>query len=182
MSIRITIFSVLISPCLAFAQSGNAKVPVCLHDEICVTLPGTVQLQPIESSPRQAQIIFARHSGSVAHAQAAQYLLQIVPIRRETNDRRLWLDLAQRIGAQHSRVLLLPQRPERYSISSSPESYGSYQRASWPTHNGQAQALYHLLKVGQERYWVVATAVDPAEIDSYTQELLQLMRNITPSP
>lgn len=183
-SIGITIFTAAISPCLSIAQSGNADALLCLHNEICITSSNAVGLQPLDMPDSQGRTIFARHTREPAqhHAVATQYFLQIVPVRRETNDRRLWLDLAQRIRDQHSSVLPHPQRPVRYSINNLPDSYGRYQRFSWLTTNGEAQALYHLLKLKQQRYWVIATAVAPHQIGEFSQEILQLFSAIVPAP
>tara|TARA_R110000850_G_scaffold6293_15_gene24713 strand:+ start:728 stop:1384 length:657 start_codon:yes stop_codon:yes gene_type:complete len=179
--IGITIISALISPRLSFAQSGNSDSAYCVQPEICVTFPAPIQLRPIASSTPADATIFIRHNNADTgdEREDGQYLLQVIQIEGTLNQQRLWLDLAQRIKQQHSRVSVRPQRPKHYQIKTMTDSEGSYQLISWQEDGVKSEALYHLLNIRGRQYWLIATAVAPYTIESFSQELIQGLSQIT---
>ncbi|WP_041522355.1 hypothetical protein [Gilvimarinus agarilyticus] len=179
--IGIAIISALISPRLSFAQSGNSDGVYCVQAEVCVTFPAPIQLRPITSNTPANVTIFARKNsaGTEDEKKDSQYLLQVIQIEETLNQQRLWLDLVQRIKQQHSRVSVRPQRPKRYQIKTMTDSEGSYQLISWQEDGVKHQALYHLLNVKERQYWLIATAVAPDTIESFSQELIQSLSQIT---
>ena len=179
--VGIAIISALISPRLSFAQSGNSDSVYCVQPEICVTFPAPIQLRPIASNTPADATIFVRQNSADTRdeKEEGRYLLQVIQIEDKRNRQHLWLDLVQRIKQQHSRVSVRPQRPKHYQIKTMDDSEGSYQLISWQEDGVKSQALYHLLNLKGRQYWLIATAIAPYRIESFSQELIQGLSQIT---